>query len=55
MTNMTNMTTRQGRIAIFDDHMEITNPGPLPLGLSLETASPIQPNFRCRGCENMEC
>jgi ATP-dependent DNA helicase RecG len=26
------------QIAIFDDRMEITNPGPLPLGLSLETA-----------------
>src|SRR5271156_5590596 len=26
------------QVAIFDDRMEITNPGPLPLGLSLETA-----------------
>ncbi|HSW72098.1 MAG TPA: helix-turn-helix domain-containing protein [Chlamydiales bacterium] len=26
------------QIAIFDDRLEITNPGPLPLGLSLETA-----------------
>ncbi len=26
------------QIAIFDDRMEITNPGPLPLGLRLETA-----------------
>ena len=26
------------QIAIFDDRMEITNPGPLPLGLNLETA-----------------
>lgn len=26
------------QVAIFDDRMEITNPGPLPLGLSLEIA-----------------
>jgi len=26
------------QVAIFDDRMEITNPGPLPLGLNLETA-----------------
>lgn len=26
------------QIAIFDDRLEITNPGPLPFGLSLETA-----------------
>jgi ATP-dependent DNA helicase RecG len=26
------------QVAIFDNRMEITNPGPLPLGLSLETA-----------------
>ncbi len=26
------------QVAIFEDRMEITNPGPLPLGLSLETA-----------------
>lgn len=26
------------QVAIFDERMEITNPGPLPLGLSLETA-----------------
>ncbi|HSX37820.1 MAG TPA: helix-turn-helix domain-containing protein [Chlamydiales bacterium] len=26
------------QVAIFDDRMEVTNPGPLPLGLSLEAA-----------------
>ncbi|MGC2595254.1 MAG: RNA-binding domain-containing protein [Rhabdochlamydiaceae bacterium] len=26
------------QVAIFDDRMEITNPGPLPLGLNMETA-----------------
>jgi predicted HTH transcriptional regulator len=26
------------QVAIFDDRLEITNPGPLPFGLSLETA-----------------
>ncbi len=34
------------QVAIFDDRLEITNPGPLPFGLSLETALSGVSQFR---------